>query len=177
MARKAKLPASFREWMHRHYDEFIDGAETRGTFCDEWVTAMCRDAIADTKASGADKALLQLISDAGRGMWDTDPRGKQFPMFSVAGVDIRHTYAFPDAHVPGGFRRVSGRYAVLRHAEMDAQLARAKADEALLAAAQKLADYRRIATRAGNDPLRLLWELRDSPPPSHPAPDGPRALA
>lgn len=174
MARKS-VARSFIQWMHRHYDEYLDGAQTDGTHRDEWKTVVCRDALASPTASGLDKATMQLVNQAADQLWHSDPRAKGYELFSVAGVDIRHTYTFADASVPGGYRRVSGRWASVRHAAMDAQIARAKADEALLAAAQKLRDYRRIATRAGEDPDCLLWELRDEPPaPAAHPPEGPR---
>jgi hypothetical protein len=153
--------ASFIHWMKSHYDQYLDEQETEGGWCEDWITRLIRDALADTGKSGAYDALAELIARTGRGHWHTDPPPEQLDLFSVAGIDVQHSYTFVDATVPGQFRRVTARWAATRHVVEDAIVARSKADEANAAARRKAAEAATIMARAGGDPDKLIWDIRD----------------
>lgn len=67
-------------------------------------------------------------------------------LFAVAGVAIRHSYDFADATVPGGVRRVLGKYASARQMQGDN---RVSAD-----------DVAAVVARVGDLDARL-WDRRD----------------
>lgn len=153
--------AAFMEWMKAHYETYIDDQETEGGWCEEWVTLLIKDALADTTKSGAYDALAELIARTGRGHWHNDPPPEQFDLFTVAGIGVQHSYTFGDITVPGQFRRVSARWAATRHVIEDAIVARSKADEADAAARRKADEAAAIMARAAGDPDKLIWDIRD----------------
>jgi hypothetical protein len=67
-------------------------------------------------------------------------------MFTVAGIGIEHSFNFPDPSVPGGMRRVMGRWACPRQMQADG---RATDD-----------DMAKVLAKVG-DPEASLWDHRD----------------
>lgn len=161
MAKRKPRHASFVEWMKIHYGQYLDTQETHGGFCEDWITKLIRDALANPKASGAYDAMAELIASTGRGHWHNDPPPKQLDLFTVAGEEVNHSYTFVDLAVPGQYRRVSCRWAAARHVVEDAMVARSKAEEANEAAKRKSEFAAAVMARTGGDPDKLIWDIRD----------------
>jgi hypothetical protein len=122
---------------------------------------MTKDGVQMLLDTGQQREVLEeLLAALGENVWHRDPPPQQFELFSVGGVEVLPSYTFTDKAVPGGFRRVSSRWATPRQVTRDALVADVKANEAVLAATRKRENAARIEGRVG-DTDALLWDHRD----------------
>lgn len=156
-----KQPSKFMQWVHRHYEAYLERKKTEGGWCPQWVTEALKDATADPEGSGFAMAGLEMLARTCQGVWQDDPGPEQGDLFSVAGVEIQPSYTFADPSKPGGYRRVAGRWATPRHAQDDQLNTQDKAAEAANAARRKGVNVARIFAASRGDPDVLLWNLRD----------------
>jgi hypothetical protein len=154
----------WKRYLRAHKAAYIDKTKTAGGFKQAWKMALHRDLQASSDATGKE-AVIELALIAADGVWEqtTAPTedGQRSFLFTVAGRGVEEFYNFPDASVPGGYRRVSGLYATPWHVEQAAEIKRIKADQSVAAWRTAVDDAAAFLARCGGDRHAVIWDFRD----------------
>ena len=141
----------------------FDKNESKGTSANEYRKTVHDDIEKNSDDYG--DALTQLIDAAITSVWEESagPRSdSQYALFTVDGIALDAEFTFHASAEDGGYKKVAGQYALVRHAEDHAGIALEKAGQASEKAGAKTRAARELLRRADFNRDARIADLVDT---------------
>jgi hypothetical protein len=151
------------KYLDKHRRDYLESAGAEGGFKSAWLMHLHSDLLALRDEPTKD-ALVNALMLAADMRWEKSdlPSSKMAPLFTVGGVAVEDFYNFPDPWVPGGHRRVLGRYANVDHLEKANEIRRIKAEQSVAAYQRNVEINAALLARCGGDKYATIWNFRDA---------------
>lgn len=157
---------NFRRKVRNYLDKMQEARGLSGLSVTEFKFELDKAVFENPEEFGFEYASRDLIAMVAGAIWhDAAPAASErdMPLFYCGGVAIPRTYTIHDVHDPSGFRRIHGKYATLRHKQMDLAVDERKLKDFQLAYDAKFDDYTKTFVRMDGQLDQRIWEYRDAP--------------